>query len=147
MGIFAVVQEDPCPVFIPNTYVDVGRLKIKLSGADNELVLAYDGHRRHIHLQEVRSSGSPSSLYHHVIQALPVGAGEPSTVCALPSVTRSATLFSRRLLSGFETTTVSFLIHLHERPWQVDGDSLQSGLLPAPHGRRGLRRACRAVRQ
>ena len=25
MGIFAVVQEYPCPVFIPDAYVDVGR--------------------------------------------------------------------------------------------------------------------------
>ena len=45
MGIFAVVQEDPCPVFIPNTYVDMGWLEIKFPGADDELVLAYDGHR------------------------------------------------------------------------------------------------------
>ena len=52
MGIFAVVQKDPCPVFVPDAYVDVGRLKIKFPGADSELVLAHDGHRRHIHLQE-----------------------------------------------------------------------------------------------
>ena len=52
MGIFAVVQEDPRPVFIiPDACVDVGRLKIKLPGADNELVLAYDYHRRHDHPQ------------------------------------------------------------------------------------------------
>ena len=58
MGIFAVVQEDPGPVFVPDAYVDVGRLKIKLPAADNELVLAYDGHRRHISLQEARTSSS-----------------------------------------------------------------------------------------
>ena len=28
MGIFAVVQKDPCPVFVPDAYVDVERLKI-----------------------------------------------------------------------------------------------------------------------
>ena len=54
MGILAAVQEDPSPVFIPD--VDVGRLQIKLPGADDELVLAYDDHRRHIHLQGARTS-------------------------------------------------------------------------------------------
>ena len=57
VGIFAVVQKDPCPVFIPDAYVDMGWLEIKFPGADNELVLAYDDHRRHIHLQGARTSG------------------------------------------------------------------------------------------
>ena len=56
MRIFAVVQEDPCPVLVPHAHVHMGRLKIKLPGSDNELVLAYDGHRRYIHLQEARTS-------------------------------------------------------------------------------------------
>ena len=71
MGRFAIVQEDPCPVSLTDACVDVRRFKIKLSGADDGLVLPYDGHRRHIHLQGVRSSGSPSLLYHHVIQGFP----------------------------------------------------------------------------
>ena len=58
MGIFAVVREYPCPVFIADAYVNMGRLKIELSGADNELVLAYDSHRRHIHLQGGQTSNS-----------------------------------------------------------------------------------------
>ena len=72
MGIFAVIQEDSCPVFIPNTYVDMGWLEIKFPGADNELVLAYDSHRRHIHLQEARKSQlTPARLYHDMIQLTP----------------------------------------------------------------------------
>ena len=39
MGILAVVQEDPCPVFISDAYMDVGWLEVELSGADYELVL------------------------------------------------------------------------------------------------------------
>lgn len=59
MEIFAVVQQDPRPVLVPDTNVNVGRLKVKLPGADNELALAYDGHRRHIHPRKVRRSSSP----------------------------------------------------------------------------------------
>ena len=72
MRIFAVVQEDPCPVFVPDAHVDVGRLKIKFPGSDNKLVLAYDGHRRHIHLQGARTS-NPRQLncITYVIQILP----------------------------------------------------------------------------
>ena len=39
VGIFAVVQEVPCPVFISDAYVDAGWREIKFSGADDELVL------------------------------------------------------------------------------------------------------------
>ena len=56
MRIFAVVQQDPCPVLVPDAHVDVGRLKIKFPGSDNKLVMAYDGHRRHIHPQGARTS-------------------------------------------------------------------------------------------
>ena len=65
MGIFAVVQEDPCSVFVPDAHVDMRRLKIKLPGADNELVLAYDRHRRHIHLQEARPSSRAGAIVSH----------------------------------------------------------------------------------
>ena len=72
MGIFAVVQEDPCPVFVPDTHVDVGRLEVKLPGADNELILANDGHRRHIHLRESpKTKLAFMQLNRAMIQALP----------------------------------------------------------------------------
>ena len=46
------------PVLVPDAHVDVRRLKLKLKlpGSDNKLVLPYDGHRRHIHLQGARTS-------------------------------------------------------------------------------------------
>ena len=42
----------------PDAYVNMGRLKIKFPGADDELVLTYDGHRRHIDLQGAWASSS-----------------------------------------------------------------------------------------
>lgn len=54
VGILAVVQEDPCPVFISDAHMYVGRFE--LSRADDELALAYRRHRRHIRLQGNRTS-------------------------------------------------------------------------------------------
>ena len=71
MGLLAVVQEDPCPVFLPHTHMDVGRLKVKAPGADTELILANDGHRRQIDLRESPKTKLASmQLDHTMIQTL-----------------------------------------------------------------------------
>ena len=58
MRVFAIIQEDPCPVFVADAHVDVGRFELQLPGADNELVLAYYGDGRHVRIQEGRASSS-----------------------------------------------------------------------------------------
>ena len=51
MRIFAVVQEDPRPVFVAHAHMDVGRFEFQLPGADDELVLTNYGDSRQIHTQ------------------------------------------------------------------------------------------------
>ena len=51
MGIFAAFQEYPCPVFVADAHVDVGRFEFQLPGAGDELVLTNYGDSRHIRTQ------------------------------------------------------------------------------------------------
>ena len=98
MGRFAIVQEDPCPVSLTDACVDVRRFKIKLPGADDELVMAYDGNRRHGYPRGAmfKLADEIVSWCYTKLAGVLSGCyfGEAGTVHWLASVARSATFFT-----------------------------------------------------